>query len=194
MGHDSRPRYPGGHTATLLDLARAGDEVARDRLFGRYLELLRRWAHQRRPGGARSLNETDDLVQETLARAFRNLDSFAPRGEGAFLGYLRQILMNAIRDEARRAAVCPRPVTLGETEPASTPSPLEETIGRDSVERFERALERLDPESRHAVVLRIEFGLSNQEIAEATGKPSANAARMAVTRALVALAKAMRDE
>jgi DNA-directed RNA polymerase specialized sigma24 family protein len=102
--------------------------------------------------------------------------------------------MNAIRDGARRDAVRPRPTTLEEVAPDPAPSPLERTIGRDCVLRFERGIARLDPVSRQAIVLRVEFGLTHQEIALAMGKPSAAAARMTVARALVALTKAMRDE
>jgi RNA polymerase sigma-70 factor (ECF subfamily) len=61
------------------------------------------------------------------------------------------------------------------------------------VERFERALARLDPEPREAVILRIEFGFSHQQVADALGKPTAEAARATVARALVALSKAMND-
>jgi RNA polymerase sigma-70 factor (ECF subfamily) len=42
-----------------------------------------------------------------------------------------------------------------------------------------------------ASIPRVEFGLSYAEVAETLGKPSADAARMAVVRALVKLAKEM---
>jgi RNA polymerase sigma factor (sigma-70 family) len=193
MHEQGSTRTVSENTAVLLDLARSGDERARERLFSRYLAILRRWAHQRRPGGVRSLNQTDDLVQTTLMRAFQHLDSFDYRREGAFLAYLRQIMMNAIRDDARHDAVRPRPETLEEAETHPGPSPLEEAIGSNCVDRFERALERLDPASQQAIVLRIEFGLSHREIALAMEKPTVAAARMTVARALLALAKAMQD-
>ncbi|MCA9758840.1 MAG: sigma-70 family RNA polymerase sigma factor [Candidatus Eisenbacteria bacterium] len=179
------------NTATLLGLARGGDLSARERLFGRYLPILSRWAHHRSSGGARELGETDDLVQDTLIRALARLDSFVYQREGAFLAYLRGILMNAIRDRARRAAVRPRPVTLEDAECDPAPSPLEVAIGWDCAERIERALSQLDAESQQAIILRIEFGLTHEEIAMAMDKPSPDSARMAVARALVALAKAM---
>lgn len=184
---------PAESTAVLLTLARGGDLAARDRLFGRYLPILRRWAHHRRPGGPHHLDETDDLVQVTMWRAFRRLDTFELRGEGAFLAYLRQILMNAIRDRGRGLHDRPLAETLDTAAPAVAPSPLDEAIGQDCVERIERAMDRLDAEARHAVLLRVEFGMSHQEVALALGKPSADAARMTVTRALLELAKAMRE-
>ena len=52
-------------------------------------------------------------------------------------------------------------------------------------------LSRLTEEEREAVVTRVEFGLTYAEVAEALGKPSPDAARMAVVRALVKLAREM---
>jgi RNA polymerase sigma-70 factor (ECF subfamily) len=181
------------NTAGLLARHQSGDPLAKERLFGRYLPILQRWAHHRLPGGARDLRDTDDLVQDTLMRAFRNIDTFQHRGEGAFLAYLRQILVNAIRDDIRKVAGRPRPATLEDVHADAAPSALEDAIGRESVERFERALARLDPEPREAVILRIEFGFSHQQVADALGKPTAEAARATVARALVALSKVMND-
>ncbi len=47
---------------------------------------------------------------------------------------------------------------------------------------------RLDPDEREAIVGRLEFGCSYRELAEAWGKPSADAARKAVERAIERLA------
>ena len=58
---------------------------------------------------------------------------------------------------------------------------------------YEAALQELTEDQREAVILRIEFGMSFPEVAEAMGKPSPNAARMLVVRALVHLAERMRD-
>ncbi|MEM7351159.1 MAG: sigma-70 family RNA polymerase sigma factor, partial [Acidobacteriota bacterium] len=90
-------------TVVLLDQVRAGSDTARERLMERFLPILRRWARGRLPSYARSAAETDDLVQVTLLRALGNVARFDPRGEGAFLAYLRQIMLNAVRDEIRRS-------------------------------------------------------------------------------------------
>jgi len=70
-------------------------------------------------------------------------------------------------------------------------SPLEEAIGREAVGRYEAALARLRPDEREAIVARIEMDCSYQEVAQALDKPSADAARMAVSRALLRLAEEM---
>ena len=182
------------NTATLLVRVREGDTGARERLFARYLPILRRWAHHRLPRSARDVRDTDDLVQDTLLGAFRRLDRFEHRGEGAFLAYLRQILLNSVRDGLRRARVRPRQTTIDEQLADRAPSALEQVIGRERVARIERALARLDPGPREAIILRVEFRFSHQQIAEALGKTNADAARKTVARALVSLAKAMHDD
>ena len=181
-------------TAVLFDRIRQGDEGARQRLFERFLPILRRWAHGRLPGSARGLADTDDLVQITLIRAFNRLGEFEARREGAFLAYLRQILLNSVREELRRATRKPSAASVDEHLVDPAPSVIEQAVGRETLTRYETALAALPEEHREAVILRIEFDYSYPEIAEALGRSSANAARMAVTRALVKLAEAMDDE
>jgi len=178
-------------TLTLLTRARAGDGQAMNDLFARYLPSLQRWASGRLPQWARDMAETQDLVQETLVQTFKKIDGFDHRGEGALQAYLRQAVMNRIRDELRRAGRRPAPESLpdGVTDPGL--SPLEAVIGVEAVERYEAALQRLPDTDRELIIARVEMGLSYSDIAGAAGKPSADAARMAVTRALVRLAEAM---
>jgi RNA polymerase sigma factor (sigma-70 family) len=176
-------------TAILIARARAGDTPAGQRLFARLLPVLRRWARHRFPARLRDARDTEDLVQDVLLRAFRRIDSFENRGEGAFLAYLRQILLNAVKDEARRAARSPNVLPLDDNIPDAAPSAVERAIGADQLERFENALATLPEEQQQAVILRVEFGYPHAQIAEALGKPSSDAARMMVSRALAELAR-----
>jgi RNA polymerase sigma factor (sigma-70 family) len=178
-------------TLSLLARARAGDQAALDDLFARFAPALRRWASGRLPRSARDLADTPDLVQEALVSTFRNLQGFEHRGEGAFQAYLRQAVMNRIRDELRKTRSRPTVTELDADLPAAGASPLEVAIGSESVDRYEAALERLTDAEREAIIARVELGLTYSEIAAATGRPTANAARMAVARALVRLAEEM---
>jgi len=178
-------------TLSLLARARAGDQGALDDLFARYAPPLRRWASGRLPRWARDLADTPDLVQETLFRTFRNIEGFEHRGEGALQAYLRQAVMNGIREELRKTRTRPRSVELDPERPDDGPSPLEAAIGSEALERYERALAGLRAEDRELVIARVELGLTYSEIAASSGKPSANAARMATVRALTVLAEAM---
>jgi RNA polymerase sigma-70 factor (ECF subfamily) len=178
-------------TLDLVERAKAGDRSAIELLMARYLPRLHRWARGRLPSWARDLADTQDLVQETLIKAFKHLERFEVRGEGAFHAYLRQALVNRIRDEIRRVNRRPEATDLSPDLPDEGASALEQAIGRDALERYELALKRLRPEDREAIIGRVELGLSNQELAEMLDKPTANAARMAVERALFRLAREM---
>ena len=181
-------------TATLLALVRGGDFEARERLIARYLPMLQRWAHGRLPHYARDLADTDDLVQISLLRALDHVGEFEPRREGAFLAYLRQILLNSIRDEIRRTGRKPGHEPLDEKMPDRMPSMVERILGKQKVERYEAALARLNKEQQEAVILRIEFGFTFPEISEALGGKQPNTVRMMVVRALVRLAEAMDED
>jgi RNA polymerase sigma-70 factor (ECF subfamily) len=178
-------------TRDLLDLARGGDDAALGRLYQRYLPALTRWAHGRLPLWARELRDTEDLVQESVMQTLREIGRFEPTRDGAFYAFLRKILHNRLIDEIRRVSRIKREL-LDSDHPLDAPSPVDEVIGRQALERYETALSRLRPEEREAVVARVELGCSYPEIAEALGKNSADAARMMVTRALVRLAEEMR--
>ena len=93
----------------LVQRARQGDHAALDDLCARYLPRLRRWAHGRLPGWARDAVDTQDIVQATLTQVVQHIDAFDPRHEGAFQAYVRQALLNRIRDEIRRAHRAPAP-------------------------------------------------------------------------------------
>ena len=71
-------------------------------------------------------------------------------------------------------------------------SPLEELIGKQAVEAYDEAMAALDPDEREAIIGRVEAGLSYAELATAMGRPSADAARMAVARALLKLARQLK--
>lgn len=181
-------------SAELLDRARAGDGGALDRLYERYLPLLRRWASGRLPGWARDLVDTDDMVQETVEQTLGQVSRFEPRREGALQTYLRLALQSRIRDALRRARRKPVLTSTATDGLDPSPSPLEEAVGKETIQRYEAALGRLGEADRQLILARVELGLGYQELAEAVGRPSSEAARVAVGRALVRLALEMSRE
>jgi RNA polymerase sigma-70 factor, ECF subfamily len=204
MADPSRPKDPDGFpkgsperqpeaesSIALLLRARDGDDGARDQLLARYLPRLQRWAHSRLPPWARGDAETGDLVQDTLVQVVQKIRGFQPEHEGAFYGYVRQALLNRIRDEIRRAQRRAPTDALDSAKPAIDPSPLEYAIGQEALENYEAALQRLSEGDRQAIILRIELGLSVPEVAQALGKPTTAATHMAISRALTRLAKEM---
>lgn len=180
-------------TADLIERIRGGDEAALNHLAALYLPLLRRWAHGRLPLHARGLSETEDLVQITLIRVLRQVERFDAKRPGAFLAYLRGSLLNNLRNEIRDAGRRPQGEPTGPDLADPARSPLEQAVGRQAVDAYETALESLTEEQKAAVILRIELGCKHGEIAELLGSPSANAARMLVSRGIVRLAELLAE-
>lgn len=179
-------------TEVLIRRVRSGENIARDALMRRFLPLLRQWAHGRLPRAARDLHETEDLVQLALMRALRQIDHFESEGPGSFLAYLRQILLNQVRDEVRRLMRRPESTEI-DTEMADSdlPSPVEQLVGHERLRAYEAALASLPKRQQGLVVMRLEFGMSYPEIASEVGS-SPDAVRVMVARALVQLAGALK--
>ncbi len=97
MPHPVSSRGPLDNESSLrlLERVRAGDAEALEVLLTRYRPRLVRWAHGRLGPGVRSLGDTEDLVQNTLIRALRSLDTFEATGASGFERYLRTAIANA---------------------------------------------------------------------------------------------------
>jgi RNA polymerase sigma-70 factor, ECF subfamily len=192
---DVPPRHqgPDGESSIeLLERVRSGDREAMDRLFVRYLGPLCTWAHGRLPRWARTMSDTQDLVQDGIVRVLNHLPTFQPDRPGAFHWYLRTAVLNRIRDELRKVNRRPHSVELDENLASAVPSPYDLTAMDEDHAMFERALNGLRDDDRELVIARLEWGLEYAEIAQALGKPSPDAARVAVRRAVVKLAEDMR--
>jgi RNA polymerase sigma factor (sigma-70 family) len=182
-------------TVILLRRAKGGDDGARNQLFDRLRPMVRRWATGRLPVWARFRSDSDDLVQEALMATVRNLPKIDATDSVAFYAYLHRALQNKILDEVSRAKLRPRwngePL---ETVEEFAPSPLDALLGAEAFDRYKRALARLSQEDQAAIVVRIELGFTLEETAVELGKPSADAARMAVSRAVKRVVEAMQHE
>ena len=179
-------------TVDLLNRAKRGDKTALELLLERCIPALRRWAHARLPQSARGMVDTSDMVQDTVLAALRRLDVFEARHQGALQAYLRTAVMNRIRDVIRQRDRRPLQGELPEDLLDEATSPLEQLIGAQNVGFYEAALGRLRSSDREAIVGRIEMQYSYEELATVLNKPTANAARVAVARALKRLVDEMR--
>ena len=193
---ESSPESRGVDTTLwLLDKARAGDASALDKLYERVLPAVRKWAHGQVPQQVRGVLDTDDLVQDTLLKTLNHVSRLeSSRRRGLYM-YLRMSLRNRVYDELRKIQRRPGiDQAVISAIPEMSPGPLEKLIGRQKLERYEAVLAQLDQDEQAMVVARIEFGLGWQEIADVSGKPTRDAARMAVGRALVKIAAGLGDE
>jgi RNA polymerase sigma-70 factor (ECF subfamily) len=81
----------------LVIAAQKGDSCALGELFGRHQKILCRFARRY----TANADEAQDLVQEAMLRAFRNMGRF--RGESRFVTWLTSIVINtAISSNKRR--------------------------------------------------------------------------------------------
>src|SRR5687767_15748686 len=135
---DSPQRATPATTIDLLARARQGDAAAIERLFARHLKPLQRFARGRLPGWARDLADTDDLVQDALLQTFKRIDAFESRHPGALQAYLRQAVLNRLRDELRRKARTPPRVDSADLDLELRGSRLEETMGLETMAAYEQ--------------------------------------------------------
>lgn len=177
-------------TIQVLERAKQGDVSAARVLIERALPPLRRWTRGRLPQYARRGSDTEDVVQDAILGTLKRVGRFEHRTVGALQAYLRESVINRIRDlirgSARRGIVVEPHADLED----GLPSPLETAIMRERLDEFLAALQRLRPADRQAIVWRVELGYSIDEIAQRLGKSKA-AAGMTVSRALARLATAM---
>jgi RNA polymerase sigma-70 factor (ECF subfamily) len=178
-------------TIELITRARSGDAVATDALLRRCLPPLKRWAHGRLPSAARGSLDTDDIVQSAALHLLKRLDRFEPQHVGAMQAYLRQSVINRIRDEIRRIGRQPAPLELPEDLPSDRSDPLEMAIQAEAYERYLAALAELRPRDRALVVGRIEMQWSFPEIQHRFEFSTVDAARVAVGRAIRRLASVL---
>jgi RNA polymerase sigma-70 factor (ECF subfamily) len=113
----------------------------------------------------RDADAADDAAQETLVRAWRDLPGL--RDTDRFDAWLHRVLVRACGDQARRRQRDRNRRTDGEPH-RQTSDGSQRLADRDELER---ALGRLNPDQRTAVVLHYYLGLSHPEIAEATSQP-----------------------
>lgn len=180
-------------TAVLLEGARQGESRALEILLDRYGDRLRRWAAGRLPLYARHTDDTEDLVQDVLVESLRHLESFENRESGAFHSYMRTAILNRIRSRIRHKKVREKAAENIAEQHHQPRSPLEELLGLEATERYEKALASLREADREIIVARMELQCTYEELAGILGKPSANATRMALQRALFRLAQAMSE-
>src|ERR1700689_2608037 len=107
-----------------------------------------------------NVDRADDLVQETLLRAWANLNSFEPGTNMS--AWLFTILLNLFRSEYRKRR---SEVPDGDGTYAETLKTQPEHASRVEFEEFRAALAKLPPDQREALVLVGASGFSYEEAA-----------------------------
>jgi RNA polymerase sigma-70 factor, ECF subfamily len=174
--------------STLLSRARAGDQRALETLCQRtWRPVYRSFARYTKDPA-----EAEDLTQEVFLRALRALPQYSDRGV-PYLAYLLRIAANLARDRWRAGP--PRLVPVGDIpdRPAPGPGPDGLAVESDRRAALLRALDRLGPDQRAVLRLRILEGRSSAEVGALTNRSPA-AVRQLSVRALAALRAALDDQ
>ena len=163
----------------LVEKVKAGDREVFTRLFQKYRRRLAVLIHYKLSPELRGKVEVDDILQETLLRAFRDIGQFTYRSPGSFLSWLESIAGHVIIDMARyqgrqrrageevrfRSASNP----LG-PEPVDTETPSRVLREKEGVQALLERLNSLPEDYRQVILLAKIEGLSTAEIADRLGK------------------------
>jgi RNA polymerase sigma-70 factor (subfamily 1) len=147
----------------VLHRVRRGDRAAFDQAAAAFRSRLNALVSLRLGRELRTTIEVDDIVQETLLRAFRSLESLRSTDPGAFFGWLAGIAGHVIVDEARRRDRRPE-VPLETSVPGKGASPSRALRRGERLERLQGALDSLDPDHREVILLARIEGLPLDEV------------------------------
>lgn len=144
-------------------------------------------------GVLRDRGLAEDVVQETMIKAWRSLGTF--RGDSSTRTWVLRIAHNTAIDALRRRRERTiDPKDLEDPAGATTlDDPARRVVGREDVGHLRTALEQLDELSRTIVVLREVEGLSYQEIADTIEVPVATV-KTRLLRARRTLEDAIKNE
>jgi RNA polymerase sigma-70 factor (ECF subfamily) len=178
--------------AELVARSKQQDTVAFGELVNRYQKTVFRIVLRM----VKSQDDADDLTQDTFVRAYRGLKTF--KEEYDFHPWLYRIAVNQainfINKRKRQAAVDLDDVPEGDIQQGPAPeSPIQSASREELMEHLEAALAKLPEEQRTVFVLRVQEGLSYEEIAEVMDTPKGTVmSRLA--RARMALRKFLKRD
>ena len=180
-----------GHTTEeLVERARGGDRGAFDELVRGLEHELHAFVQSRLGPAVRQLVEPDDVVQETLLKAFESLPRFQWRGAQSLKSWLFAIAEHLIRNASRKRSL---PTTSWSLSVESDrPSPSHALRREERLDRLRGSLKSLSPDYRLVLELSRYKGLKIKDIAERMGR-SPGAAKQLLSRALANLREEFGD-
>ena len=171
-------------TLELLGRIRDGDMDAWESIYSRYCAALTRLATGSLNGEVRRRLDTQDLVQSTFLAAHVALGRFEHRGRGSLHAWLRQILVNRIRQKQREHLCDQRDARrhadsdalLGECD-LSMLSPSDAMQAAEEELRYAEALAELPARDQEIIVATQIDGETTASVAERLGENVATVRR-----------------
>lgn len=154
----------GAPDEALAQAARQGSQIAYTVLMQRYRSYAYAYAYSR----LHNREEAEDVVQETLLRAYETLPRF--RTDACWGAWLMQILRNRCRDILRRRRTRPTEAIPSECrDPKQTPEGW--VLTKAERQQMRDALDSLPEKYREVVGMHYASGQKSREIALALGLP-----------------------
>jgi RNA polymerase sigma factor (sigma-70 family) len=159
----SRDRFDGQFDA-VLEGVRLGEAWAFDRIFQALAPVVA--AYLRIQGAA----EPDDLTSEVFLGVLRKVDSFEG-DEAGFRSWVFTIAHRRLTDERRRVGRRPILEPLMVADDAVAADDVEEAVGQTlATDRVRALCERLVPDQRDVLLMRLVARMSVDDVATAMGK------------------------
>ena len=169
----------------LVREAKDGSRTAFDRLVGIYGERLERFIGSRLGDALKGRIEVEDVLQDTLLRAFCSIGRLEWIDEKTFFSWLGSLAEHVIKSAAERRSRT-APLLIPFDVPASCVPPSKALRRKERFERLRDSLAALPPDHREVILLARIERLGFKEIGERMGR-SADAAKMLLARALKGL-------
>jgi RNA polymerase sigma-70 factor, ECF subfamily len=157
----------------LIQAYKSGNQNALGELLGRYQSMLFGYLLKM----TRNKADAEDLFQETCLKVIKGMNNY--QEQQYFKSYLFKVAVNLCIDSSRRRKT--RKSTVVEDNPDMT---IEQTAGTDASwlpdsilekeqiqEVLTQAVDRLPDSQREVVLLRLETGMTFQQIADLRGEP-----------------------
>jgi RNA polymerase sigma-70 factor (ECF subfamily) len=173
--------------AALFERMRAGDRGAWSEFHSRYEPLLRSMARRWLNPELRRQADSVDMTQSVFRILLLKDGSVAFESEERLRAWLATVMRNRVVRLARRArgpgggARVPIEGSPPRADPSPGPADLVEKA--EAIHRLKSCLDLLSREEREVIFLREFEGLEFGDVARRLGRPSADAARKAFTRA-----------
>lgn len=183
----------------LVDAAQSGNLPALEELLVHHLPGLRAFIRLRAGALIRDRESASDLAQSVCREVLQNLDRFQYGGEAGFKHWLYATALRRIQKRHAYWKTLKRDVAREQAPPAeaggdlfaaayrSVSSPSKKVMGREDLDRIERAFDALAEGEREIITLTRLVGLSHDEVAKTLDK-SVGATRVQLHRALAHLA------
>jgi len=184
----------------LVQRIKAGDSQAFAGLLAKYQSRLAVLIHYKLGQDLRRLVDVDDVLQETLMRAYRDIGGFQYRSPGSFMSWVARIAEHVIMDMARSQGRQKREAEMvrfrsdsnpGGPEPVDSMTPSRVFRENEALVRLIAQLDQLPEDYRTVILLAKVEGLTTAALAERLGK-SREATSLLLHRAIKRL-RALHD-